>query len=503
MIATLMTRAEKLREALANRAAAKAASRRLWSPFPNSPQEQACRSQADELFFGGAAGGGKTLGMLGLAVTEHRKSLFLRRESVQLTAAVEALKRICGPRGAWRSSGHGGTMRVDGRTVELAGCEHEDDKGKYQGRDHDLKCFDELPHFSRTQYRFIIGWNRTDDPKQRCRVVCGGNPPTTAEGRWVVEEWGPWLDPTHPDPARPGELRWYTYLDNRLTWLRGPDSVFHKGERLTPRSRTFIPAKVTDNPVLMATGYLTVLQSMPEPLRSQMLRGDFTAAMQDDLWQVIPTAWVKAAQARWTPEPPPGQPLTALGADVAHGGAAATVTAPRRGPWFAPLKSYRGAVTDSGRKAAALVLRDHEGDAQVYIDGIGYGAAAAEAAEEVLGPLAISVNVSERTDQYDRSGKYRLANLRTLLYWRLREALDPETGDDLALPPDPELLADLTAPRFEVRSGAIHVEAKEKLKERLGRSPDKGDAVALTMHPPRPIYCRPGDLIDPSIKAMF
>jgi hypothetical protein len=173
----------------------------------------ALESPADELFFGGSAGSSKTWCLLGLALTQHKKSLFLRREAVQLTGAVEDCKRICGGRGTWRSSGHGGTMRVDGRTVEFGGCEKEGDKYKYQGRAHDAKLFDELPAFSRSIYRFVIGWNRTHDPKQRCRVVAAGNPPTTPEGRWVVEEWAPWLDERFPDPARPGELRWYTYLD--------------------------------------------------------------------------------------------------------------------------------------------------------------------------------------------------------------------------------------------------------------------------------------------------
>jgi hypothetical protein len=44
---------------------------------------------------------------------------------------------------------------------------------------------------------------------------------------------------------------------------------------------------------------VNTLQSLPEPLRSQMLYGDFRAGVQDDPWQVVPTAWVEAAMARW------------------------------------------------------------------------------------------------------------------------------------------------------------------------------------------------------------
>ena len=50
------------------------------------------------------------------------------------------------------------------------------------------------------------GWNRSSVPGQRCRVVVGSNPPTTAAGLWVILYWAPWLDPMHPYPAKPGEL---------------------------------------------------------------------------------------------------------------------------------------------------------------------------------------------------------------------------------------------------------------------------------------------------------
>ena len=52
----------------------------------------------------------------------------------------------------------------------------------------------------------------------------------------------------------------------------------------------------------MKTDYLDRLQNTPEPLRSQLLYGDFGISQVDDLWQVIPTAWVRAAQARWNQE---------------------------------------------------------------------------------------------------------------------------------------------------------------------------------------------------------
>ena len=66
------------------------------------------------------------------------------------------------------------------------------------------------------------------------------------------------------------------------------------------------------------------------------------------------------------------------------------------------------------------------------------------------------------------------------MWWMLREALDPVNGMSVALPPDNALQADLTAPLYEVRPGQppkIYVEAKKDMMKRLGRSPDRGDAV--------------------------
>jgi hypothetical protein len=110
--------------------------------------------------------------------------------------------------------------RLDDRQIDIAGCEQ--DKQRFKGDPHDLIVFDEGTDFLESQYRFIIGWKRSTDPKQRCRVIVASNPPTTAEGLWVVKYWGPWLDRTHPNPAKPGELRWFTTLKGEDREIDGP-----------------------------------------------------------------------------------------------------------------------------------------------------------------------------------------------------------------------------------------------------------------------------------------
>jgi hypothetical protein len=241
-------------------------------------------------------------------------------------------------------------------------------------------------------------------------------------------------------------------------------------------------ASTRDNP-FNPSGFQDTLARQYGGGESALSRQELDGLFLDDEdgWQVIPASWVRAAQGRWSEGGHGGHPLTCLGVDVAYGGADATVIMPRRGVWFGRYRKYSGVATDSGSKAAFLVLKEHDGQALIQVDGIGYGAACHEHLRDKVGDLAVAVNVaaSPQPEVWDRSRKYKLVNYRSAMYWLLREALDPENGDGLALPPDRELLADLTAPKFELRASGIIVEPKEKLKERLGRSPDVGDAVAL------------------------
>ena len=67
--------------------------------------------------------------------------------------------------------------------------------------------------------------------------------------------------------------------------------------------------------------------------------------------------------------------------------------------------------------------------------------------------------------------------------WQFREQLDPAYGSRIALPPDPELEADLAAFRYEIRARGggeeIIVLPKDTIREMLGRSPDKGDTTIM------------------------
>lgn len=463
----------------------------IWTPFPG-PQSKALYCEADELFYGGAAGGGKTGLLVGLALTGHHRSLILRRESTHLKEVADQLREFAGSSG-WRGLGaYAGTLRHQGRVIELGGCKDEADKEDYKGRPHDLIGFDEVGDFLESQYTFIIGWNRTTwvDPQtgqpQRCRVVATGNPPTRGTGEWVIRRWAPWIDPTAGNRSAPGELRWYSTIDGREEEFPDGTPFQWKSYTITPLSRTFIPAALADNPALLKTNYASRLAALPDALRRAYLEGDFSVCLLDDPWQVIPTAWIKAAQERWVHNGYEHEPITAGGFDIAYGGSDRTVYVARHGNWFGMPEVWAGAETDSGEKAAKLVKQKMGGSKAILnIDVIGYGAAAYEfCKKEQLNANGVNFGESAK-NLSDMRNVLTFLNVRAHAYWQLRDALDPDLGGNLALPPHPDLLAELTAARYELVGGKLKLEPKEDIAERLGRSPDIADAVVLAnMTPP-------------------
>jgi hypothetical protein len=185
---------------------------------------------------------------------------------------------------------------------------------------------------------------------------------------------------------------------------------------------------------------------------------------------------------RWTPEGK-HQRLSAVGVDIAHGGPAKTVLAKRYGNWFALLEKYDGKTTDTGMKAAALIqqaIREWP-QALVCIDAVGVGASAFDSCKELKLPHLMAIIFSGKVSNTDRTGVLHFVNLRAYAYWSLRDMLDPEQGQNLAIPSDQELLSDLTAPRWAMTTQGIKVEPKEDIAERLGRSPDCADALVLSI----------------------
>lgn len=454
----------------------------LWVPNPG-PQTEAVLSAADVLLYGGAGGGGKSDCELGLAFTEHRRSLIVRRQYSNLAGMLDRAIEINGTRDGVSRSPPPRIITKDGRVIDFGAANNLGDEQAWQGQPHDLFCADEAAQFLEVQIRFFLGWLRSTEPGQRCRALLGSNPPLSAEGDWLIKMFRPWLDLTHPKPAKPGELRWFvTAPDGTDLEVDGPTPVEIAGRSLIPMSRTFIPAKMADNPYLVGTGYDAKLDALPEPLRSAVRDGNFMAARADQAFQVIPSQWVFEAQARWSEKRPEHAPMSCIAVDVAQGGIDQTVLAARYDAWFAPLDALPGASTPDGPSVAGLVLSRRRNGSTVVVDcGGGYGGSASDHLKSngIEVTRYVGANASEQRTR-DGAG-LRFTNRRSEAWWRMREALDPsqDGGSPVALPPDAELVADLVAPTFEVTPSGLKVEPKDHLVKRLGRSPDRGDAVVM------------------------
>ena len=484
----MLSRLQKLpaHQAKAAQAAIDATKSKLWVPNPG-PQTDAYYSPADLLYYGGAAGGGKSQLLMGLACNEHRVSRLFRRQFKDIDGEgglATGLAQILGSTAGYNSQKHvwnipGQSVR---RAVEFGAFETPKEAEAYQGRAADLVGFDEAVQFQEAIVRFIIGWNRTAIAGQRCRAVLASNPPLTPEGLWIFEWFAPWLDPEHRNPAKPGELRYYAHVNgHEIEVERDYVGYITDGQgnemEVRPKSRTFIPASLSDNPDLLDSGYASQLAALPKHLQAALLQGKFASTLEDAERQVIPAEWVLKAQQRWMLQKHKLQstPMTSVGADIADGGADRMVCVLLHTIVFGEPKIKPGVDVKSTEQKAAMIVSVAKDDPQINVDcGGGYGGGVSDALE-TNNFNVVRCKGGMKSDKLCRDRVRGFANKRAEWVWRFREALDPERGDNIALPPGREVLMELTAFRELAHSDmrtTIAIEDNESISKRIGRSPD-------------------------------
>ena len=260
-----------------------------WRPN-EGPQETFLQSPAFEALYGGAAGGGKSDALLAEAIRQIGnpvyRAVILRRTYPELEAQgsiidrSQTLYRIYSTdylrqQHVWRFE--------SGASVGFGHMQREDDRFQYQGAQFAFVGFDELTHFTRTQYLYLFSRCRAPaEADLRCYVRAATNPGGVGH-EWVKKRWAVWLDKEHPNPAKPGELRWYAMLE-------GQDTEVSR-DHPEARSRTFIGARVSDNPYLAGTDYERNLQALPLVERARLLDGD---------WDIMPGAGL-VFQREWFP----------------------------------------------------------------------------------------------------------------------------------------------------------------------------------------------------------
>lgn len=222
-------------------------------------------------------------------------------------------------------------------------------------------------------------------------------------------------------------------------------------------------------------------------LYANRVLGEFHSGAEDS---VLPLQWVEMAMERWQDWDDAGRPpnpgRAVYGVDVARGGADLTAVARRVHSVVEDLFTYNIADTAAIAHLVNHLMRHVQDHAVVDIIGVGAGVGDILASPlddgHGYGRSVTRYNAGRKSTRVDRSGQLGFTNQRSALWWYMRESLDPAFEPVLAIPPDDDLLAELTAPTWDVTlNNKIKVESKDDLRERIGRSTDRADAVLQTL----------------------
>lgn len=442
--------------------------------------------------------------MVGLAVSPlspHRQSIMFRSTYGEHKQIVDRVRSLYSDNKSVVFKA-GSAMRFEGlpnrKVFEFGSVMNFAAAQKYKGRAHDLKLFDEVSDIDYSVYTFLIAWARSTD-NVRVRIVSAGNPPTSSKGEWVIRRWAPWIEPSYPNPATPGELRYFATLDGIDTEITpavsedgaiGKPFDFTNAEGVTkivkPMSRTFVPALLGDNPYLKDTDYESIIMGMPEPYRSQLLYGQFMISSTVDPWQVIPAKWiqhsVKAHKSLEDDIKANRYSNVVFGLDVSEGAndqsALLKLVNGRYVEWIIYFK-----ISDLMKQADLVYskVREHH-DAPIAIDAIGAGLGLASRLKQ-LGLKVHPIKVSQKSRAKDATGHFSFMNLRSEMIWRLREGFNPEQPNFIVIPDERSLIADLGSMNYELTQyGVIRVQSKDEIRAKLGRSPDGADALYMARY---------------------
>jgi len=245
----------------------------VFAPNPG-PQTEFLAASEQEVLYGGAAGGGKSFGLLADPMryfdNPNFNGLILRRTNDELRELIwksQELYPKAFPGAKWAEKKSQWTL-PSGAKLWLTYLEREDDVRRYQGLAFSYIAFDEL-----TQHPTPFAWDymrsrlRTTDPDLPIFMRATTNPGGAGHG---------WVKRMFIDPAPANQAFVATDLSSGEP-LEYPEGHEKAGQPLF--SRRFIPASLTDNPYLMEGGqYEANLLSLPENQRRQLLEGDWAIA---------------------------------------------------------------------------------------------------------------------------------------------------------------------------------------------------------------------------------
>ena len=263
-------------------------------------QERFLATSADICIYGGAAGGGKTVGLLMTPLRYKNVKGFggtiFRKNSNQITKegglwdeAVKMYGQIAGatPRRqelAWVFNNEGGEKVSK---VSFAHIERDEDCLGWQGTQHCFIGFDELTHFSSYTFFYMLSRNRsTCGVRPFVRATC--NPDANS---WVADFISWWIDQDtgYPIPERSGKVRYMIRREGQIYWANHKETLWEKFNLVTdeekeePKSVTFIMSTIYENKELLKSNpqYLANLKALPVVEKERLLNGN---------WKIKPSA---------------------------------------------------------------------------------------------------------------------------------------------------------------------------------------------------------------------
>lgn len=272
------------------------------------PQTAFLTTSADVAIFGGAAFGGKTVGLL-LEALRHTGvptfgAVIFRHTSVQVRnkgGLWDESQKFYPLAGAVGTSHNLKWTFPSGATVQFAHLMHDKERYDWQGAQIPMIGFDELTHFSETQFFYLMGRNRSaSGVPGYVRATCNPDPDSFVARlvAWYLDEDG------YPMAERSGKLRWFCRENDELFWADSREELVARfGPDTEPKSFTFIAADIYDNPLGLKRepGYLASLKMQSHVDKMRLLHGN---------WKVRATAgsYFKRADFKLVDAAPAGLP---------------------------------------------------------------------------------------------------------------------------------------------------------------------------------------------------